>query len=134
MHMLDTHTVSFLMRGNPDVDARLLQRQPNTWCISAVTHSEICFGLALRPDATRLARAAQAFFAAATTLPWDVAAAQAHGNLRAKLRMAGTPIGDMDEMIAAHALSIGAVLVTDNTKHFEHVEGLVLENWLRPGL
>ena len=97
-----------------------------------MTHSEICFGLALRPEAARLARAAQQFFAVATTLPWDVSAAEAHGNLRAKLRVAGTPIGDMDEMIAAHALSLGAVLVTDNLKHFARVDGLALENWLRP--
>ena len=45
--------------------------------------------------------------------------------------MAGTPIGDFDEMIAAHALSIGAVLVTDNVRYFARVEGLALENWLR---
>lgn len=69
---------------------------------------------------------------AATTLPWDVAAAQAHGNLRAELRTTGTRIGDMDEMIAGHALSVGAVLVTDNTKHCERVDGLALENWRRP--
>jgi tRNA(fMet)-specific endonuclease VapC len=51
--------------------------------------------------------------------------------LRAKLRRAGTPIGDFDEMIAAHALSLDAVLVTDNTRHFQMVEGLALENWIR---
>ena len=132
LHMLDTNTVSAVMRGHADLDARLLQHQAYAWCISAVTHSEICFGLALRPEAARLARAAQQFFAVATTLPWDVSAAEAHGNVRAKLRVAGSPIGDMDEMIAAHALSLGAVLVTDNLKHFARVDGLALENWLRP--
>ena len=132
LYMLDTNTVSAVMRGNADLDARLLQLQANAWCISAVTHSEICFGLALRPEAARLARTAQQFFAVATTLPWDVSAAEAHGNLRARLRVAGSPIGDMDEMIAAHALSLGAVLVTDNLKHFARVDGLALENWLRP--
>ena len=131
MYMLDTNTVSGVMRGNAAVDARLMQLEPAAWCISAVTHSEICYGLALRPEATRLARAAQEFFAVATTLPWDVAAAEVHGRLRAMLRAAGTPIGDMDEMIAAHALSMGAVLVRDNTKHFERIDGLVLENWVR---
>ena len=132
LYLLDTNTVSAVMRGNADLDARLLQLHANAWCISAVTHSEICFGLALRPEAARLARAAQQFFAVATTLPWDASAAQAHGNLRAKLRVAGTPIGDVDEMIAAHALSLGAVLVSDNLKHFARVDGLALENWVRP--
>ena len=130
-YLLDTNTVSAVMRGHAGVDARLLELDPATWAISAITHSEIRYGLALRPQATRLARAAEAFFAVAATLPWDVAAAEAHGQLRAALRQAGTPIGDLDEMIAAHALALGVALVTDNTRHFERVEGLALENWIR---
>ncbi len=118
------------MRGYGRVDTRLLELDPATWAISAITHSEIRYGLALRPEATRLARAAEAFFAVAATLPWDVAAAETHGRLRAALRQAGTPIGDLDEMIAAHALALGVSLVTDNTRHFERVEGLALENWV----
>ncbi len=54
-----------------------------------------------------------------------------HGRLRARLRLRGTSIGDFDEMIAAHAVALGATLVTDNTQHFERVDGLALENWLR---
>ena len=130
-YLLDTNTVSAVMRGHAGVDARLLGLDPAKWAISAVTHAEIRYGLALRPQATRRARAAAAFFTVATTLPWDVAAADAHGSLRAALRQAGTPIGDFDEMIAAHALALGVVLVTDNTRHFERVQGLVLENWVR---
>ncbi len=131
LYMLDTNAVSAVMRGNASMDERLLQLDPADWCLSAVTHSEICFGLALRPHAATLARAARAFFAVATTLPWDTAAAEVHGRLRAQLREAGTPIGDFDEMIAAHALSVGAVLVTDNERHFRRIEGLVVENWIR---
>lgn len=61
-----------------------------------------------------------------------MAAAERHGALRAEMRTRGTLIGDFDEMIAAHGLAIGAVVVTDNTKHFSKVPGLVIENWLRP--
>jgi tRNA(fMet)-specific endonuclease VapC len=129
--MLDTNAVSAVMRGNPQMDDRLLQLDPADWCISAVTHSEICYGLALRPEATTLIRAADAFLAVATTLAWDAVAAAAHGRLRAQLRQAGTPIGDFDEMIAAHALSVGAVLVTDNERHFRRISGLPVENWIR---
>ena len=64
---------------------------------------------------------------------WDEQAADRHGRLRARLRGLGAPIGDFDEMIAAHALSLGAVLVTDNVRHFERVGGLVIENWVRAG-
>jgi len=131
LYMLDTNAVSAVMRGNPLMDERLLQLDPADWCISAVTHSEICYGLALRPEATTLIRAADAFLAVATTLAWDAAAAATHGRLRAQLRQAGTPIGDFDEMIAAHALSLGAVLVTDNERHFRRISGLHVENWIR---
>lgn len=131
LYMLDTNAVSAVMRGNPLMDERLLQLDPADWCISAVTHSEICYGLALRPEATTLIRAADAFLAMATTLAWDAVAAAAHGRLRAQLRQAGTPIGDFDEMIAAHALSVGAVLVTDNERHFRRISGLPVENWIR---
>jgi tRNA(fMet)-specific endonuclease VapC len=131
LYMLDTNAVSAVMRGNPLMDERLLQLDPADWCISAVTHSEICYGLSLRPEATTLIRAADAFLAVATTLAWDATAAAAHGRLRAQLRQAGTPIGDFDEMIAAHALSVGAVLVTGNERHFKRISGLVVENWIR---
>jgi len=131
LYMLDTNAVSEVMRGNPVMDQRLKRLEPSDWCISAITHAEIAFGLAKRPEATRLARAAAAFFEVARTLPWDTAAAEAHGKLRARLQQAGTPIGDFDEMIAAHALSVGAVLVTANVRHFERVEGLQVENWAR---
>jgi tRNA(fMet)-specific endonuclease VapC len=131
VYMLDTNCVSALMRGATKLDARLMKLAPGEWCISAVTHSEICYGLALRPQATRLAHAAEQFFAVAVTAAWDAAAAISHGQLRARLRLAGKPIGDFDEMIAGHALALGAVLVTDNTRHFERVAGLAVENWLR---
>ena len=131
LYMLDTNAVSAVMRGNPLMDERLLQLDPADWCISAVTHSEICYGLSLRPEATTLVRAADAFLAVATTLAWDATAAAAHGRLRTQLRQAGTPIGDFDEMIAAHALSVGAVLVTGNERHFRRIPGLTVENWIR---
>jgi tRNA(fMet)-specific endonuclease VapC len=113
------------------MDERLLQLDPADWCISAVTHSEICHGLSLRPEATTLICAGEAFLAVATTLAWDATAAAAHGRLRAQLRQAGTQIGDFDEMIAAHAMSVGAVLVTGNDRHFRRISGLTVENWIR---
>ncbi|MDZ7856835.1 type II toxin-antitoxin system VapC family toxin [Sphaerotilus sp.] len=130
-YLLDTNAVSAALRGAPGIDQRLLALDADDWCISAVTHSELRYGLALRPEALRLARMVEAFLQTATTAPWDAAAAEVHGRLRAALRQRGTPIGDFDEMIAAHALALGAVLVTDNVRHFEQVPGLVIENWQR---
>lgn len=131
LYLLDTNMASAALRGTAGLDEKLQRLDPAHWCISAITRSEMRFGVALKPHAVKLARYVDAFLQAAVTLPWDEAAADAHGRLRASLRRLGTPIGDFDEMIAAHALSLGAVLVTDNTRHFSKVEGLVLENWIR---
>ena len=131
LYMLDTNAVSAALKGIPQIDTRLAALAPSEWCISAITRAELRYGVALRPAAVRLARYVDAFLQTVWTADWDVKAADQHGRLRARLRQAGTPIGDFDEMIAAHALAMGAVLVTDNTRHFERVEGLSLENWLR---
>jgi tRNA(fMet)-specific endonuclease VapC len=134
LYMLDTNAASAAMRGKPGFDERLqkLDEDDAEWCISAITHSELRYGLALRPEAISLARLVEAFLQRATTEPWNAAAADIHGRVRAHLRLRGTPIGDLDEMIAAHALALNAVLVADNTRHFERIPGLKLENWLRP--
>ena len=89
------------------------------------------YGVALRPQATRLSRIVEAFLAVARCEPWDAGCADAHGRLRASLARKGQRIGDFDEMIAAHALALRAILVTDNVRHFRRVDRLSVENWLR---
>ena len=130
-YLLDTNIASAALRGERRLDERLQQLQPGDWCISAVTRAEMRFGLARKPDATRLARIVESFLQTTTTAAWDTAAADAYGALRAELERRGTPIGSFDEMIAAHALSLGAIVVTDNLRHFRRVPGLQVENWLR---
>jgi tRNA(fMet)-specific endonuclease VapC len=130
-YMLDTNAVSMALRGNDALDARLDAIDASHWCISAITRAELRFGLALKPQARALTRLVNAFLEVAHTAPWDAGAADAHGRLRAALRRAGTPIGDFDEMIAAHALVLGSILVTDNEQHFRRVEGLTVENWAK---
>jgi tRNA(fMet)-specific endonuclease VapC len=131
LYMLDTNAASVAMRGHPAFDARLQALTPGQWCLSAVTRSEIRHGVARRPQATRLHRLVNEFLQIAPVLPWDAKAADRHGLLRADLQARGLPIGDFDEMIAAHALTRKAVLVTDNVRHFARVPGLAIENWLR---
>ena len=131
LYLLDTHVASAAIRGVAAIDARLVQLDPAHWCISAITRSELRHGVALRPAATRLAQHVEAFLQAASTAPWDEEAADRHGRLRAHLRVRGTPIGEVDTMIAAHALSLGAVLVTENVQHFRCVEGLAIESWVQ---
>jgi len=131
LRMLDTNIASAAIRGRPAIDERLRALPMGSWCISAVTRAELRFGVEQRPHAVQLAQLVDAFLLVAPAVAWDSSAADAHGRLRAKLEVAGSRIGDFDEMIAAHALALGAVLVTDNTRHFRRVRNLELENWLR---
>lgn len=130
MYLLDTDTVSHALRGTL-VDDRLGAMDPAEWCISAVTRAELRYGVARRPDAKKLSDLVDAFLAVAHCAPWDAAAADRHGLLRPTLRASeGGTIGAYDEMIAAHALALGAVLVTGNLRHYRRVPGLVIEDWI----
>jgi len=131
LYLLDTNICSAVMKGHAAVDAKLRSLDPADVCISAITRAEIRFGVARRPEATKLAELAKVFLEFVRAEPWDAAAADHHGDLKAHLRDVGRPIGDFDEMIAAHALALDAVLVTDNKKHFSQVPSLRIENWLR---
>ena len=131
LYLLDTNTAVAALRGAAGLDSRLQGLQPDEWCISAVTNAEMRFGVVIRPEAVQLGRYVDAFLAVARTEPWDAACAEFHAVVRAQLRAKGQVLGDFDEMIAAHALALGAVLVTDNMRHFRRVEGLRLENWIR---
>jgi len=131
VYLLDTNTAVAAMRGTAGLDSRLQQLQPDEWCISAITNAEMRFGVAARPKAVQLERYVDAFLAVARTEPWDAACAEFHALVRAQLRAKAQVLGDFDEMIAAHALALGAVLVTDNLRHFKRVDGLQIENWIR---
>jgi tRNA(fMet)-specific endonuclease VapC len=133
LYMLDTNITSAAIRGDAAVGAKLAALPADAWCISAVTAAEHHYGLAKRPEARTLARLVHAFLQVADVRPWDRLAAQAQGQLRATLERQGAPLDVYDGMIAAHALSLGLTVVTDNVKHFDRVPGLALENWLRAG-
>lgn len=131
LFMLDTNTASFVIKGHAGIDAKLQRLAPADWCISAVTCSEMLYGLEKRPEAVTLRRLVHAFLDVARVVPWDHLAAAQHARVRQQLKSAGTPIGDFDEMIAGHAMSLGAVVVTDNERHFSRVSGLRVVNWVR---
>lgn len=131
MYLLDTDTASAALKGVAGIDRRLTTMPTGAWCISAITRAELRYGVARRPGAIVLAKVVDAFLAIARTEAWDRRAADVHGRLRAALAARGQPIGDLDEMIAAHALATNAILVTANTTHFARIPDLRLENWLR---
>ena len=130
LYMLDTDTVSYLVRGKtPALDVRLAAVSPKHLCISAVTRGELLYGLKLKDGAHRLAQLVDQFLFRVQCLPWDEAAATHFASIAADLHKAGTPIGSMDAMIAGHAMATGAVLITNNQRHFSRVAGLTVENW-----
>jgi len=128
LFMLDTDTVSFALRGLGQVASRLQSHKRSELCLSAITVAELRFGADKRKS-RRIHRVIDAFLSGIDVLPFDAAAAAKFGVVGAALATSGLPIGQMDTLIAAHALSVTATLVTNNEKHFSKVAGLKIENW-----
>lgn len=126
--MLDTDSVSFALRGHGRVGARIVEHAPSEICISAITAAELSFG-AERRDSKKLRRLIETFTSAVSVMPFDDECAVTFGKLAARLFEKGRPIGHYDALIAAHAVALGATLVTNNEKHFAQVEALKLANW-----
>jgi tRNA(fMet)-specific endonuclease VapC len=129
--MLDTDTASYVIKGrSPTIEARLAAIPPDRVCVSVVTRAELMYGLKRLPLSHRLHLGVRQFLKIVRVPAWDAEAADHYADIRYQLTGAGKPIGDLDMMIAAHALALGAVLVTNNTKHFQHVAApLALANW-----
>lgn len=131
LHMLDTDIASYVIkRRSPDIEARLMTIVPSMVCISAVTRAELMYGLKRLPVGHRLHLAVRQFLKIVRALSWGAEAADYYADIRHQLVSTGQPIGEMDMMIAAHSLSAGAVLVTNNVRHYERIEApLTLANW-----
>jgi len=128
-YMLDTNIVSYLLKGQmPALRNRFDRATVDEIAVSTITESEVFYGLARRPGATRLRFAAEAFFASVARLPWDSTVARSHAALRAEQQRKGKSLSSEDLMIAAHALSLGLTLVTHDHA-FSFVEGLKTEDW-----
>lgn len=129
LHMLDTDIASYAIKGVPAVRANLATVPPSMICISVITRAEMLYGLqALAPN-HRLHALVRQFLLIVRTLPWDSDAANYYAGIRHQLRT-GQTIGELDMMIAAHSLSAGAVLVTNNMRHFTRIAApLSLVKW-----
>jgi tRNA(fMet)-specific endonuclease VapC len=128
--MLDTNTLSDLIR-NPQgaLVRRLSSIEPDAVATSIVVACELRFG-ARRKGSDALTSRVEQLLGALTVLPFDEPADQHYADIRATLERAGTPIGSHDLFIAAHARSRGMTLVTHNTREFERVPGLSVEDWM----
>jgi len=130
-YMLDTNTVSHLIKEHAAVIRRVVATPMAELCISVITEGELLFGLAKRPTATRLHRAVRELLRRIDVLAWDTETAEVYGTMRAGLARTGTGIGPLDLLIAAHACAKESVLVT-NDHAFRMIDGLELDDWTVP--
>ncbi|OFW02618.1 MAG: plasmid maintenance protein [Acidobacteria bacterium RIFCSPLOWO2_02_FULL_68_18] len=132
-YMLDTDTCSYIMKRSSETVLNRLQAVPVVdVCISVITKSELLYGVEVSPRRTQDAMALQAFLPYVEVLELPDAAATHYAQVRADLKTRGQMIGANGLFIAAHARSLGLVLVTNNTTEFGRVKGLTFENWTLP--
>jgi tRNA(fMet)-specific endonuclease VapC len=130
--MLDTNTCIYIIKRKPlEVIERFKRTEISQIGISSITLSELQYGVSKssRPEQNRMALAQ--FVAPLEILPFEEEAAQHYGDLRVHLERQGTPIGSLDMLIAAHALSVSCTLVTNNAKEFDRIPSLKIENWTK---
>lgn len=130
MYLLDTNICIYIRRVRPPhVAERFHSISPEALAMSSVTFAELVYGARKSQAFAENMQRLLALRKSIRVLPFDDAAAEAYGAIRADLERRGQLIGSNDLLIAAHALSLGATLVTNNTGEFARVTGLRLENW-----
>lgn len=129
-YLLDTNIVSHILRRQPNVMARLQSVPMSDLHISAVTHAELMYGLAKKPDAAKLHRAVHELLLRISVLPFDEQAGTHYGKFKAQAEQSGKNLASLDMMIAAHASAVSAVLVS-NDAAFQQIADLSVEDWTK---
>jgi tRNA(fMet)-specific endonuclease VapC len=128
--MLDTNICIYFIKGKPQgVMQKLKENMQGGLCISAITLAELEHGVALSGHPEKNAIALSQFLSILEVLPFDDKAAAEYGDIHADLQRKGAVIGVMDMLIAGHARAEGMIVVTNNVREFERVEGITIENW-----
>lgn len=132
-YMLDTNTVSYLIRGkHRSIRERLLCVPMANIYLSVITEAELRRGIAKKPEATQLSSTVNEFLLRVNLLPWNSLAAQAYAELRTACESRGKSLGNMDMLIAAHSKAEGTVLVTNDKAFYQLSDLLELEDWTVP--
>ena len=126
--MLDTDISSYVIRRRPPAIAERFERYGEQLCVSVMTAAELRFGV-VKAGRAELAGLVEAYLARVTILDWPESATFHYARIRSKLESLGTPIGNMDLLIACHAVAEQATLVTNNLRHFSAVPDLRVEQW-----
>lgn len=129
--MLDTNICIYIIKQQPvAVLKRFLEYQIGDIGISSITLSELRYGVAKSTHQEKNTKALDEFITPLEVVSFDEEAAHVYGDIRATLEKAGTPIGSMDMLIAAHAVSLGIPLVTNNAREFVRIPALNIIDWL----
>ncbi|TCT06350.1 type II toxin-antitoxin system tRNA(fMet)-specific endonuclease VapC [Paralcaligenes ureilyticus] len=129
-YMLDTNICIFIIKNRPVQVRERFARHPAQLCISTITLMELIYGAEKSVNAAANLSVVEGFTARLDVLDFSFDAAAHAGQVRAELAKLGTPIGPYDSQIAGHARALGLVLVTNNTREFERVPGLRVEDWI----
>jgi len=129
MYVLDTNTLIYYFKGVGKVADRLLQTPPRDIAIPTIALFELEVGIAKSKNSEKRRKQLDAFLSLITVLPMAIKEAKSAAGIRADIEDKGIPIGAMDILIAGTALANHGVLVTHNTKEFERVDGLSIEDW-----
>jgi tRNA(fMet)-specific endonuclease VapC len=131
LYMFDTDTCAFILRRTSEPLLQHIQTTPiEQQCMSVVTYAELLYGVELSSQKKTNQAAVEILARHINILDWTQKAATQYAKIRADLKKTGNMVGANDLMIAAHALSLGAKIVTNNTKDFERIKGLAIENWV----
>jgi len=130
MYLLDTNIISYWMRGDQTVIARIKEHTPSELCFSAITLAEIWYGIEKSPVKKKERRTKiEKISSALSVYPFDEAAAGSYAVIRAQLERKGIVISERDTQIAAIAVANRLTVVTHNVKEFRHIEKLTIEDW-----
>lgn len=131
MYLLDTNICAYFLSGRyPAVVRRFKECDPQTLFISALVAGELAYGVEHSTHVEANRRKVGHFLELIQTVPWDDKCMWQYGFHKSRLKKSGQKIGEIDLLIGCQALALGATMVTNNTREFERIEGLKLENWL----
>ncbi|MES2278144.1 MAG: type II toxin-antitoxin system VapC family toxin [Bacteroidota bacterium] len=131
IYLLDTNICIYILKQKPIVVLQKFQTiDPKTICISSITVAELMFGINKSSSPDKNLLAVNEFLNLVKILNFDQSAAIQYGIIKNALQSKGTPIGPLDTLIAAHAKNLNAILVSNNLKEFNRVDGLITENWI----
>ena len=128
IYMLDTDTLSHIVRNHSPIIRNLIEHEEDEICISTITYAELSYGLE-KKGSDRLFNEVHSILEKLSIIDFDDSQSELYGKIRVGLERSGTPLGDMDMLIAAAALSTGAILVSHNKKYFSKIKGIKVEDW-----